>query len=64
MQRHKLLNLKNLDTKALKELVSVHKDKINTSLASFISYKNKLNLRLSEIHKAINKGLGDINESK
>ena len=28
MQRHKLLNLKNLDTKALKELFSVHKDKI------------------------------------
>lgn len=44
--------------------IRVHKDKINTSLASFISYKNKLNLKLSEIHKAINKGLGDINESK
>lgn len=44
--------------------IRVHKDKINTSLASFISYKNKLNLRLSEIHKAINKGLGVINESK
>ena len=44
--------------------IKVHKDKINTSLASFISYKNKLNLKLSEIHKAINKGLGDINESK
>ena len=31
MQRHKLLNLKNLDTKALKELVSVHKDKIKAA---------------------------------
>ena len=34
--------------------IKVHKDKINTSLASFISDKNKLNLKLSEIHKAIN----------
>ena len=42
----------------------VLRDKINTSLASFISYKNKLNLKLSEIHKAINNELGDINESK
>lgn len=40
------------------------RDKINTSLSSFISYKNKLNLRLNEIHKVINKELGDINESK
>ena len=31
MQRHKLLNLKNLDTKALKELFSVHKDKIKAA---------------------------------
>lgn len=31
MQRHKLLNLKNLGTKALKELVSVHKDKIKAA---------------------------------
>lgn len=31
MQRHKLLNLKNLDTKTLKELFSVHKDKIKAA---------------------------------
>ena len=31
MQRHKLLNLKNLDTKALKEIFSVHKDKIKAA---------------------------------
>lgn len=40
------------------------RDKINTSLASFISYKNKLNLRLNEIYKVINKELGDLNEGK
>ena len=31
MQRHKLLNLKNLDTKTLQELFSVHKDKIKAA---------------------------------
>ena len=31
MQRHKLLNLKNLDTKTLKEIFSVHKDKIKAA---------------------------------
>ena len=56
---------------SIKEVIDVFeeperflRDKINTSLASFISYKNKLNLRLNEIHKVINKELGDINESK